>query len=147
MDAVAFLKELSEQATVMAEAKQLHLKTDWPQEPAIVNGDVDQLRRLFLNLIDNAIKYTEPGGSVRVSATVKDQKVLMTVSDTGRGIPPDHLEKIFEKFHRVHNHDGVSGSGLGLSIALSIAKAHRGHIDVESELSKGTTFTVVLPLV
>lgn len=148
MDVIPLLQDLAEQSRIMAETQKLRFLADLPQGSFDINGDADQLRRLFLNLIDNAVKYTETGGEIRLSATSVDHKVRITVSDTGRGIPADQLSKVFEKFHRVHNDsDRVAGTGLGLSIALSIARAHQGDILVESEPFKGSAFTVVLPMV
>lgn len=146
IDLVPMLQDLADQARIMAESQGLSLKVVLPDAPLNVNADADQMRRLFLNLIDNAIKYTGSGGEVQLSAAADDVNARITVSDTGRGIPAEHLPRIFEKFHRVHNHsDRVAGTGLGLSIALSIAKAHQGDILVDSEPSKGSTFTIVLP--
>jgi two-component system, OmpR family, sensor kinase len=134
------------------------------KEPLCINGDPDRLRQLLLNLIDNAIKYTPGGSEVDVQISRENGSARLTVSDTGPGIPPEHLQPgpngvplIFERFYRVEksrtrlgttNGNGRSGSGtgLGLSIAYWIAQAHGGRIEVSSEPDHGTTFTVWLPV-
>jgi signal transduction histidine kinase len=111
-------------------------------------GDRLRLRQLFLNVIDNAIKYTPEGGSVTLSVERKDGTAHFEVADTGIGIPADEIGKIFDRFYRVDKARSreLGGSGLGLSIAKWIAELHRGHIEVASDLQKGSTFTVVLPV-
>jgi len=102
---------------------------------------------LFLNLVDNAIKYTPEGGRVTLSWRREDGWVRVDVSDTGVGIPPEDLPHIFERFYRVDKARSRErgGTGLGLSIAQWIAHAHGGRIEVESQVGQGTTFTVWLP--
>lgn len=114
------------------------------EDQAVVYGDADRLKQLMLNLVTNAIKHTSPGGQVKLSLYREPEWVRVTVSDTGRGIAPAALSHIFERFYRVEN-DGQKGTGLGLSIAQWIAQAHGGQITVESELGKGSTFTLWLP--
>jgi two-component system, OmpR family, sensor kinase len=132
-------------------------------EPLCIDGDPDRLRQLLLNLIDNAIKYTPSGSEVRVQVARENGSARLMVSDTGPGIPPEHLlpgpngvPLIFERFYRVEksrtrlgsiNGNGRSGSGtgLGLSIVYWIVQAHGGRIEVSSEPNQGTTFTVWLP--
>jgi signal transduction histidine kinase len=105
------------------------------------------LKQLFLNLVDNAIKYTPAGGSVRLRLYKQDGWAYFEVSDTGIGIPQEDLPHIFDRFYRVDKarSRAQGGSGLGLSIAKWVAKAHNGDILVESEVNVGTTFTVKLP--
>jgi signal transduction histidine kinase len=113
-----------------------------------VKGDKLKLRQLFLNILDNAIRYTPSGGSISGSIVRKNGTVVASIGDTGIGIPAEHLPYIFDRFYRVDKSrsraDG--GTGLGLAIATSIAKVHGGGIEVESEVGKGTTFRVILPL-
>lgn len=122
---------------------------------AEVIGDADALRQLLLILVDNAIKYTPPNGSVTISLSVEsvgaarftDQKVArISVVDTGIGIAPDDLSHIFERFYRADRARGTGGTGLGLSIGKWIAEAHGGTITVESSPGSGSIFTVVLPV-
>jgi len=116
----------------------------------LVCGDRDRLKQVLLNLIDNAIKYTPPGGEVVVGLEKIDQRCQITIIDTGPGIPPEDLPHIFDRFYRAEksrtrSHDG-KGFGLGLSIAYWIVKHHDGIIEVESTMGQGTTFYVWLPL-
>lgn len=106
------------------------------------------LRRLFLILIDNAVKYTPSGGSVSVSASQTNDTIVVTVADTGIGIPFDDLPHIFERFYRVDKARSreQGGAGLGLSIGRWIVETHGGKISIESEASRGTMVRVCLPL-
>ena len=117
-------------------------------KPAPVIGDEVRLIQVLMNLIDNAINYTHPGGRVIVNVDVQDKSVWLTVSDTGIGIAEEHLEHIFERFYRVDpSRSRATGStGLGLSIVDWIVRAHGGTISVESQVGQGTAFTVKLPL-
>jgi heavy metal sensor kinase len=114
-----------------------------------VRADVDgeYLLRLLLNLIDNAIKYNRPQGLVEVSLLGLQDAVHITVRDTGRGIPPEELPRVFERFFRGHpdGRESAGGAGLGLSMVRWIATAHGGHVDVQSRAGEGTAFRVVLP--
>ena len=118
--------------------------------PAYVMGDPDRLKQLLINLMTNAVKYTDPGGAVQVSLTIvpDQQYAKFTVIDTGIGISKKDLPHIFDRFYRVNEARTRErgGSGLGLSIVKSIVDAHRGVIKVESDAGVGSTFTVLLPL-
>jgi signal transduction histidine kinase len=113
----------------------------------VVAGDASRLRRLLLNLVENAIKYT-PEGKVEIAVRRSGAQAIITVSDTGIGIAPEHLEHIFERFYRIDPDRSreTGGSGLGLSICAAIAHAHGGDIRVKSTVGKGSTFEVKLPL-
>ncbi len=118
-------------------------------EQTVVIGDRDRLKQLLLNLVVNALQYTQPGGRVVLSLRVVDDWVHITISDNGPGIPPEELPHIFDRFYRVEksrSRSALGGSGLGLSIAQWIAQSHDGRIEVASEPGKGTTFSVWLPL-
>ncbi len=114
------------------------------EDQATIEGDPDRLKQLLLNLIDNALKYTPPGGTVSLSLYRDQEWVRVTIEDTGVGIPPDVLPHIFDRFYRAQR-EGRKGVGLGLSIARWIAEAHGGRLSVESEVGQGTTFTLWLP--
>ena len=119
----------------------------WFSAPVTILGDVTRLKQLFINLLDNAIKYTSAGGAVHVSLEPLPDMVNVVVSDTGMGIEAEHLPHIFERFYRAdlarsRSHEGT---GLGLAIAMSAVKAHHGDIYVSSKIGFGTTFTVTLP--
>jgi signal transduction histidine kinase len=115
--------------------------------PVTITGDEGRLRQLLLILLDNALKYTDPGGKVTVSLARADRRARLTVADTGIGIPAADRPHIFERFYRVdraREHES-GGTGLGLAIAKWIVQAHNGEIKVESELGRGTTFQIELP--
>ena len=117
--------------------------------PAKIFGDETTIRQMLRIFLDNAVKYTPEGGSIKVSSTVKGDKVSLNISDSGIGIAPENVNKIFDRFFRIDSEDLVSeanGSGLGLSIAKWIADSHEIKISVASELGKGTTFTLTIPI-
>jgi signal transduction histidine kinase len=140
------VKELVSELSILAEEKGC-LFTAHLQEVPHVLGDVGQLKQLVINLLDNAIRHTPKSGSVTVTMQSSADKVLLTVKDTGSGIATEHLPHIFERFYRADRaRDRESGgTGLGLAIAQEIALAHNGTINVQSEIGKGSVFTVSLP--
>ncbi len=146
------LLEVYRQSGVVSSGVEVRLGHE---DQAVVMGDVDRLRQLFLNLVDNALKYTPPGGQVTLSLYRENGWARVEVADTGIGIPAEDLKLgprgvplIFERFYRADRGRTRSqgGTGLGLSIAYWIAKAHGGEITVKSQVGQGTTFTVRLPL-
>jgi len=143
----ALLEELYEDSTVLASEKHIAVTLE-AGSPVTIVGDRLRLRQLFLNLIDNAIKYTPEGGKVSLVLERENGAVIFRVSDTGIGIPPADLSRIFDRFYRVDKARSreMGGTGLGLSIAKWIAELHRGTITVDSEVQKGSVFTVRLPL-
>jgi len=112
----------------------------------IVNGDESKIKHLFLNILDNALKYTLPGGKVNVDISQEHNEAKVTFADTGIGIAGNGLPHIFNRFYRVDKARSNRSFGLGLSIAKSIVEAHKGRIEVESNLNKGSTFIIFLPL-
>jgi heavy metal sensor kinase len=108
-------------------------------------GDTRMIQRMLSNLMDNAVKYTSPGGSVTVSMTENETEVAITVNDTGCGISPGDLPRIFERFYRCDQSRSQPGIGLGLSLARAIARVHGGEITAASSPNHGSTFTVILP--
>ena len=119
-----------------------------PVRPAIVEADEQRLSQVFVNLIDNALRFTPEGGSVSVTLDVHDGYALICVADTGMGIPYKDLPYVFERFYVADRSRtrGVSGAGLGLSIVKQIVEAHHGTVQVESTLGIGTKFTVSIPM-
>ncbi|MFM2063820.1 MAG: hypothetical protein RLZZ507_3491 [Cyanobacteriota bacterium] len=104
---------------------------------------------MLLNLVSNAIKYTSVGGEVKINLSANTHQGIITIQDTGIGIPAADIPQIFDRFYRVHadSSRNTGGSGLGLAIALAIVQTHKGKIAVESQVDKGSKFTVILPLV
>lgn len=115
-----------------------------PSEGSIVSGDPDRLKQVFINIIDNAVKYTEKGGLVLVTETKEDGCVKIVVKDTGVGIPAQDIDRVKEKFFK--SNKTVRGSGIGLAVADEIMKQHNGLLFLESAEGVGTTVTIVLPL-
>jgi len=148
LDLVEFFKEMEEPVKVLASDKKINIHFDLPRGFMPTRGAKVHLRRLFFNLIHNAVKFTPPGGRINLALKREGKRAVVTVTDTGAGIPANVLPKIFEQFFHFDRADlePVSGTGLGLSIAQSIAKIHQGRIDVQSQTGQGTTFTVRLPL-
>jgi signal transduction histidine kinase len=130
-----------------AAEQNLTLEVDIAPDLPLINLDRDKLKQVVLNLLSNAIKYNYPGGKVNLKAALEGSEVVISVSDTGPGISAEALKHMFEKFYRVPGTEKLAtGTGLGLSICKRIVEAHRGRILVTSEVGKGTTFAVHLPL-
>ena len=144
VDLALLLRDVTESMRPLAEEKDLTLTFE-ASEPLTLQGDSDSLIRLFINLLDNAIKYTEQGTVMVTTWRAADVQLCVAIVDTGVGISPDHVPHIFERFYRVEASRSTRGAGLGLTIAQDIARAHGGLIRVESSVGAGTTFTVVLP--
>jgi len=140
--------ELYEDSEHLAKNKNISILLNKMDEVKI-RGDKVKLRQLFLNLIDNAIKYNNEFGKVEISLYKENKTAIFTISDTGIGIPKESINKIFERFYRVDKARSreLGGSGLGLAIAKWIVELHKGTIEVSSELGKGTTFVIKFPAV
>lgn len=147
------LKDLAARAVdnmrMVADQRSLQLTVSEDAENITLRGDGDQLYRMLTNLLDNAIRYTPPNGQISLTlrrSYSEPREITLQVADNGCGIAPDKLPHIFDRFYRADESRArqTGNAGLGLAIADSIAKAHGGHITVESELAKGTTFTVHL---
>lgn len=146
VDLGAALKEAVDLFRSASKRHRLHL--DCPAELPDIQGDAEQLHRVFLNLISNAIKYSPDGGEVAVSASRAQDEVVVKVEDQGIGISPAAQERIFESFFRVDNRDNrrIGGTGLGLALVMETVKKHGGRVWVESQVGKGSTFFVSLPI-
>jgi two-component system phosphate regulon sensor histidine kinase PhoR len=142
------LAEVVELMRPRADEKNLRLIYDSSGNQWRISVDQEQIRGLFVNILDNAVKYTPKGGEVNVTVDQKGGLAIIRIADTGIGIPPEDLPHIFDRFYRVKGGAtrGITGSGLGLSLAKRIVEAHRGHIDVESQPGRGTIFKISLPL-
>ncbi|MDX2494422.1 MAG: ATP-binding protein [Desulfuromusa sp.] len=140
--------ELHHQAQLLATAKNIRVELHCPDEQIPLQADSLRLRQVFLNLLTNAIKYTEENGTVTIELVLSEGAVTISITDTGIGMDSEHLEAIFDRFYRIdktgNRNDG--GSGLGLAIVKWIVNAHAGSVSASSTLGQGSTFTVVLPL-
>jgi len=143
------LKVICEQGRILAGEKKITVTAAVPEGPIHISGDTLQLRRLFLNLIANAVKFNRAGGTIHVSAEKGGDCVRVSVRDSGIGISEKELPLVFNKFYRTRRFarsEEVPGAGLGLSICKTIAEKHGGHIRAESRPGEGSVFTVSFPL-
>ncbi|HEV8538309.1 MAG TPA: ATP-binding protein [Bacteroidota bacterium] len=141
-----FLAQIVAEMQPAVRAKNITLALLNERDAIQVLGDKDRLKQLMVNLIDNAIKYTAHDGSVEVSYKLVDGNVRVSVRDTGVGIPPEHLPRIFERFYRIDKERsrGAGGTGLGLAIVKHISEAHGSNVEVQSETGKGSIFSFTL---
>jgi two-component system phosphate regulon sensor histidine kinase PhoR len=142
-----FLQNVLHELRPMAEQSGIRLFFEYESHaPVEVLGDKERLHEALNNLILNAIKYNNPNGEVRVSYDILDGAVRIVVADTGIGIAPEHLPRIFERFYRVDKERSreTGGTGLGLAIVKHIVEAHGSKVDVRSELGKGSAFSFTL---
>lgn len=140
------LAECIMQFDTSLEEKNIDMDVDI-EEKAIITADESLLVIVWNNLISNAIKFTEPGGKIVITETSQNGKIVVTVSDNGCGISKEAKDRIFDKFYQADTSHATEGNGLGLALALKIIVLMNGTIEVESELAKGSTFTVTLPTV
>ena len=139
------IQDVSQKFQLEAQSKNLQLSTHIPAQPAFVSADIGLIQRVLENLIENAIKYTPPGGHIGISLMHGNNRVATSISDTGHGIPEADLPHIFDRFYRVDKHRDEDGTGLGLAIAKRIMQLHNSSIDVASRPDAGTTFSFQLP--
>jgi heavy metal sensor kinase len=141
-----WMEILVEQLQPLAREKDLEISTKIPNDLSIY-GDSDHLIRLFMNVLENALKYTPAGGQITITALKGLHEIQVTVHNTGPGIPQEHLRNLFERFYRVDGDRSsqTGGSGLGLAIAHEIARLHGGDLKVESEPGQGVSVTLHLP--
>jgi signal transduction histidine kinase len=142
------LREVCELLNSRAQEKRITFTVSIPRQTPTILADPKHIRQLWCNLVSNAIKYTHEGGVVNVTMEVQDNQIVTSVHDTGIGIAPEDLTQIFEEFYRTKAAKAYSqmGTGLGLSISKHIVETYQGHIDVESTVGKGSTFTITLPI-
>ncbi|MBM7702479.1 ATP-binding protein [Metabacillus iocasae] len=145
-DVLPIIKEVIQSHQVHASSHTVDLVTK--VDHTVVLGDRDKLIQVFNNLISNAVKYSPDGGRVTILVYKQERNLCIDIKDEGIGIPKDSINQLFTKFYRVDNSDmrKIGGTGLGLAIVKEIVKAHDGDITVQSEVKKGSTFTVTLPL-
>jgi signal transduction histidine kinase len=140
------LEEISDMLSVLLKEKEISFASELPADLPEVLIDKDQIKRVFINLINNAIKYT-PKGKIFVRAMKSENQVQVDISDTGCGIPENALDRIFDEFYRVDSslNQDVKGTGLGLALVKNIIEAHKGKIWVKSKVGEGSTFSFTLP--
>jgi len=145
----AILRDVCEVMTPQAAKKSIRLEADLAPVFFRVHGDRDMLYQAVLNVVSNAVKYTPEGGRVNISTYLADGSVIVEVADSGHGIHPDELQRIFEKFYRSHaTGKAVAGTGLGLPLVKHVVEAiHGGRVTVESQVGKGSVFRLYLPTV
>lgn len=147
-DNTDILAELADAVLIYTErAAKNGIKINYhePDGVAMIFGDKNRLRQVFLNIIDNAVKYTENDGVINVEAVLKENSVEIRVSDNGCGISADDLPKVKNRFYKANN--TVRGSGIGLAVADELTGLHSGKLEIESEIGKGTTVTIILPTI
>ena len=142
------MRDCARAAQVLALQKGVKLKLEKDSPSIALNGDQEMIRRMILNLLDNAVKYTPAGGEISLALARQNGNAEIVVRDTGIGIPESAQPRVFDRFYRVDKARAraMGGAGLGLSIAQWIAEVHGGAISVASTPGQGSTFTVVLPL-
>ncbi len=145
VDLYEIILESTESMKKIADEQGIPIHIDRDCESMQITGDHDRLVQVFVNLIENALKFTEEG-EIRIQARAVDGHPEIRVSDTGIGIPPEELDRIFDKFHQVDSGltREVGGTGLGLAISRGIVEGHGGRIRAESKVGEGSTFVIVL---
>lgn len=148
IDLAALIQDLVADYGLQAKEAGLYMKTILPERVPQVNGNLTNLRRVFDNLVTNALKFTPPGGTITIRLWVETKRIQIEVSDTGIGIPAEQLGRIFERFYQVDSHAEYhhKGTGLGLALVKEIIVAHHGEVTVSSLTGEGTTFLISLPL-
>ena len=148
-DLVEIGQDLVHQMNGLAQKQHIHLTARLPNTPVMVAGDFVYLSRAIANLMNNALKFTPPGGTVTIALEEKEGRAIISVQDTGPGIPLAHQARIFNRFYRIKDQQATRemiGSGLGLSIVKSIVSQHQGIVWLESKEGVGTTFYISLPI-
>lgn len=146
---VAFIQAAAERLKMQFDDKSVDLRLELVEDLPLVQADTARMTQVTLNLLGNALQYTPSGGQVAVSTWANSNKVIITVQDTGIGIPAEHLRHIFERFYRVDKSRSRTGggSGIGLTISKHLVEAHNGHLTAASPgLNQGSTFTITLPI-
>ena len=145
IDLPGLVRDVVDLYQIVAEEKKITLNARLPDRLQI-QADRNRIQQALANLLDNAIKYTEPGGSVEVAACQKDHESLITVKDTGMGISAEDLPRIWDRLYRGDKSRNEKGLGLGLSLVRAVVRAHHGSVEVASDVGKGSLFTINLPV-
>jgi len=149
IDLLRFLSDLTRDWRKKFSAKRLKAVADVSDECSTIRADEARLREVFDNLLDNAVKYSNQNGTIRLAAERRGGAIVLSVTDRGIGVSADDLPRIFERFYRADKARSreLGGTGLGLSIVKHIAQIHGGTVEAESEPGKGATIRVLLPVV
>jgi len=150
VDLSSFFEEVIRDWQKKLASKQLKIIVDVPSDLTTIRADRVRLQEALYNLLDNAVKYSRERGEITLMARRREQQIVLSVSDNGIGISKEDLPRIFERFYRIdkaRTAKDIRGTGLGLAIVKHIAQLHGGHVEAESEIEKGTTIRVVLPIV
>ncbi|MCC7531882.1 MAG: HAMP domain-containing histidine kinase [Candidatus Melainabacteria bacterium] len=141
------LEDVCEDFATLAKSRDIHFKLGSVSEVEVM-GNLEFLRRMVTNLASNALRYTDEGGTIVVWSEVEGRNLAIKVSDTGIGIPPESINHVFDRFYRVDKARAraAGGAGLGLSIVKAVVESHKGNISVTSEVGRGSTFKVTIPL-
>ena len=148
MNLSVFVPGIVDSVRHLGEVKNLRIVAEKEKEAIIVDGDPNRMEKVLLNLLSNAIKFTPKGGKIIVRSRANGSRAIVEVEDNGIGIASEELPRIFDRFHQV---DGSStrnfqGVGIGLALARELVEKHEGRLTAKSEVGKGTTFTIELPL-
>ncbi|MGL5642864.1 MAG: PAS domain-containing sensor histidine kinase, partial [Paraclostridium sp.] len=143
-DIISYVENICLSVSEFVKSNNLSIIFDTDTEEKLIAFDPDNMERIILNLISNAIKFNKPGGEIEVFISCKDD-IEISVKDSGIGIPEDKMDKIFERFEQVKTNTKKEGSGIGLNLVKSLIEMNNGSIKVESELEKGSKFTIILP--
>ncbi len=135
-----------ERLTAQADRNGIALLTELPDDLPEVLADAERIQQVVTNLLHNAIKFTPPGGNIRIFAYPQDSEVVIAFKDSGVGIPPEDAKRIFERFYKTDRARSKSGMGLGLAIVKHLVLAHGGSIWLESQPGQGSTFFFSLPI-
>jgi len=149
VDLPSFFEEMVRDWEKKLASKQLNVIVDVPPNAPMIRADQQRLQEALYNLLDNAVKYSREHGEIRLTARQRDEEIVLNVSDNGIGISEEDLPRIFERFYRVdkaRSTESIYGTGLGLAIVKHVAQLHGGRVEAESEINKGTTIRVVLPI-
>jgi len=147
LDITAIISDVVELYAPVAEDKKINVSLNNGDSPLLISGDRSRLQRAFANLLDNALKFTQPGGWISLDVKKQEQKICVTVADSGSGISATDLPHVCERFYRADRSRSTPGTGLGLSLVQSIIRAHDGQIDITSQENTGTQVAVCIDIV
>jgi signal transduction histidine kinase len=146
IDTAGFVSDVVTSARSLAEARQIALRLSAADGIPAIEADPKRLRQVLLNVLSNALKFTQPGGEVTVIARESSQGLEISVMDNGPGIAPEHIERVFDPMYQPGGGERSDGLGLGLPLVKRLVEAHGGRVTITSAPGKGTTVTMTLPI-